>query len=75
MGLDLWPSIVALMKFGDKHLASEGRIPMLVLHRDCGGELDDRRICQKCGALVDVREARAERGPGGAPLPAATAAA
>lgn len=75
MGLDLWPSIVALMKFGDKHLASEGRVPMLVLHRGCGGELDDRRICTKCGALVDVRDAQAKRGPGGAPLPAATAAA
>jgi hypothetical protein len=75
MGLDLWPSIVALMKFGDKHLASEGRVPMLVLHRGCGGELDDRRICAECGALVDVRDAQAQRGPGGAPLPAATAAA
>jgi DNA-binding HxlR family transcriptional regulator len=75
MGLDLWPSVVALMQFGDKHLAGEGGVPMLVLHRDCGGELDDHRICKRCGAAVDVRDAQARRGPGGAPLPAPFVAA
>ena len=56
MGRDLWPSIVALLQFGDKHLASEAGAPMLLLHRGCGGELDDRRICAKCGAPVELRD-------------------
>ena len=38
MGRDLWPSIVALLQFGDKHLAPAAGPPMLLLHRDCGGE-------------------------------------
>jgi DNA-binding HxlR family transcriptional regulator len=75
MGRDLWPSIVALLQFGDKHLASEAGVPMLLLHRGCGGELDDRRMCRACGAQVELRDVQAVAGPGGATLPAAPAAA
>jgi DNA-binding HxlR family transcriptional regulator len=71
MGRDLWPSIVALLQFGDKHLASEAGPPMLLLHRDCGGELDDRRICTQCGAALELRDVETVAGPGGARLPAA----
>jgi DNA-binding HxlR family transcriptional regulator len=75
MGRDLWPSIVALLQFGDKHLAPEAGPPMLLLHKDCGGELDDRRCCRKCGAAVDLQDVRATRGPGGARVPEPAAAA
>jgi DNA-binding HxlR family transcriptional regulator len=75
MGRDLWPSIVALVQFGDKHLAPEAGPPMLLLHRDCGGELDDRRICTVCGTPVDLSSVEAVRGPGGARLPAPPVAA
>jgi DNA-binding HxlR family transcriptional regulator len=71
MGRDLWPSIVALLQFGDKHLASDAGPPMLLLHRDCGGELDDRRICTQCGAALELRDVETVAGPGGARLPAA----
>src|SRR5688572_33236021 len=33
MALDLWPAVVALMEFGDKHLAGEEGPPMLMHHR------------------------------------------
>lgn len=75
MGRDLWPSIVALVQFGDKHLASAAGPPMLLLHRDCGGELDDRRMCRVCGAPVDLASVEAVAGPGGARLPASPVAA
>jgi DNA-binding HxlR family transcriptional regulator len=75
MGRDLWPSIVALLQFGDRHLANEAGAPMLLLHRGCGGELDDRRLCGKCGAPVELRDVEAVPGPGGARLPAAPVAA
>jgi DNA-binding HxlR family transcriptional regulator len=65
-GLDLWPVVVALMKWGDRHVYSEGP-PVVLEHRDCGGELDDRRICARCGAAVDVRQVRARPGPGATP--------
>lgn len=75
MGRDLWPSIVALLQFGDKHLATPAGPPMLLLHRDCGGELDDRRFCKACGAAVELRDVEAVPGPGGAKVPEAAAAA
>ena len=34
---------------------------MILQHRDCGGELDDRRRCTVCGADVSVTEAVAIR--------------
>jgi hypothetical protein len=36
-------------------------------HRDCGGTIDDRRICTKCGALLEVRDVRPRLGPGAKP--------
>jgi DNA-binding HxlR family transcriptional regulator len=70
MGRDLWPAIVALMQFGDAHLAPDGP-PMLVLHRDCGGELDSRRVCRRCGAALELADVELRRGPGGARMPSA----
>jgi DNA-binding HxlR family transcriptional regulator len=75
MGRDLWPSIVALTQFGDKHLASEAGAPMLLLHRDCGGHVDDRRFCTTCGKALDVRDVEAVAGPGGAQVPEPAVAA
>jgi DNA-binding HxlR family transcriptional regulator len=58
-GLDLWPVLVSLMAYGDKHLAPEGRAPVRIVHKGCGGTVDDRRICTACGAALEVRDARA----------------
>ena len=64
-GLDLWPVMIALMQWGDKYEPRpEGR-PSIVVHKgECGGEIDDRRICTRCGKALTVREARAIEGPG-----------
>ena len=66
-GVDLWPVLVALLKWGDKHAYPDGP-PMVLRHVDCGGELDDRRICTKCGKPLEANEVRAERGTGAAPV-------
>lgn len=60
-GLDLWPVLHALMHWGDRHVMTDGERPMILRHRDCGGEIDDRRLCARCGAAVEVRDVRAER--------------
>lgn len=59
MGRDLWPTVVALMKWGDRHLAGPEGPPRLLLHRGCGGEVDDRRTCGRCGEEVGLREVQA----------------
>jgi DNA-binding HxlR family transcriptional regulator len=59
-GADLWPVLVSMLKWGDQH-AIEGERPIILQHRDCGGELDDRRRCTTCGADVSVTEALAVR--------------
>jgi DNA-binding HxlR family transcriptional regulator len=63
-GLDLWPVLVALMHWGDRHYAGDEGAPTLIVHKGCGGPIDDRRICQRCGKHLQVREARAVPGPG-----------
>ncbi|MEA2450811.1 MAG: hypothetical protein QOG63_2743 [Thermoleophilaceae bacterium] len=65
-GLDLWPAVVALMKWGDRHLFPDG-VPVIMEHRDCGGEVDDRRLCTRCGAPLEARDVRPRPGPGSAP--------
>jgi DNA-binding HxlR family transcriptional regulator len=68
-GRDLFPVVHALARWGDKHAAPDGP-PRLFLHRDCGGTLDDRRICDRCGAAVELRQVQTLPGPG---APAAAA--
>jgi DNA-binding HxlR family transcriptional regulator len=61
-GIDLWPVLVSLMKWGDRY-AAPGGPPMLITHRRCGGEVDERFRCTECGADVDARSAEARPGP------------
>ena len=62
-GRDLWPVMMALVKWGDRHEAEHGP-PRLILHRDCGGEVTDRLTCAKCGAELTVRDVETRPGPG-----------
>jgi DNA-binding HxlR family transcriptional regulator len=62
-GVDLWPVTMALLHWGDRHYAEEGR-PRLIRHRDCGGEVTEHLTCVRCGAELGPRDVRVERGPG-----------
>ena len=73
-GLDLWPTLITLMQFGDRYYAPEGP-PLVLTHRDCGGSVDGHRICTVCGAKLSARDVRAHEGPGSIPeAPAAVSA-
>jgi DNA-binding HxlR family transcriptional regulator len=65
-GLDLWPSMVALMQWGNRYGAPDGP-PVLLEHRGCGGVVDEHRTCETCGARLSVRDVRALPGPGATP--------
>lgn len=62
-GRDLYPVVFHLMRWGDKHAAPNGP-PNLIVHRDCGGQIDDHMLCSACGAPVDARAVEARPGPG-----------
>jgi DNA-binding HxlR family transcriptional regulator len=54
-GRDLYPLIVTLMRWGDKHLAGEDGPPMVLEHH-CGHRLEARLVCESCGESVDPRD-------------------
>jgi DNA-binding HxlR family transcriptional regulator len=62
-GLDLWPILVGMLHWGDRHLSDEGP-PMLVRHKGCEGLIDDRGYCEECGRRLSARDAYTEYGPG-----------
>ncbi|HEX3793449.1 MAG TPA: helix-turn-helix domain-containing protein [Acidimicrobiales bacterium] len=59
-GAALWPVLVSMLQWGDQY-ALEGERPIILQHRGCGGELDDRRRCLSCGSDVDLHDALALR--------------
>ena len=63
-GLDLWPALIALLGWGDRHTAYPDGPPMLIVHKECGGPVNDRGICESCGKVLHARDARALPGPG-----------
>ncbi len=67
-GHDLWPTIIALRQWGDRHMAPAGP-PLRLEHRGCGGEVEHRVVCAGCGQPLRVRDAVRLPGPGAAPPP------
>jgi DNA-binding HxlR family transcriptional regulator len=63
-GIDLFPSIVALMRWGDEHLAGPEGVPIVLRHNDCGEIADPYLACRSCGSEIDARNVTPERGGG-----------
>ncbi len=66
-GIDLWPIVVSLMQWGDRHTPPAGGPAVVLEHRGCGGAVDEHRVCEKCGRPLSARESRARPGPGASP--------
>jgi DNA-binding HxlR family transcriptional regulator len=62
-GRELRVPLLALMHWGDRHLAPDGP-PMLVSHDDCGGTLTAQLVCSDCGRLPVEAHLRSRPGPG-----------
>jgi DNA-binding HxlR family transcriptional regulator len=58
-GVDLFSVMVSLMKWGDRHAPSPDGPPVVVLHGGCGGEVDERLLCDRCGEPVTALNAEA----------------
>ena len=57
-GLDLFPIIVALLRWGDRWLAGRKGPPLLLFHRSCGQPLVPVVGCDRCGEEVGQGEMR-----------------
>jgi DNA-binding HxlR family transcriptional regulator len=56
-GVDLSPALVALMRWGDKHLAG-GDPPLVLVHQECGEPLDQAFVCWHCDTTIRPGEIR-----------------
>jgi DNA-binding HxlR family transcriptional regulator len=63
-GIDLFPAIVALMRWGDAHLAGPDGAPIVLRHNDCGEIADPYLACRGCGEEIHARNVTPERGAG-----------
>lgn len=63
-GLELYPLLVALAEWGDRHLADPEGPPVEFAHRDCGAPVGVRLTCAEGHALDDPREVVPRPGPG-----------
>jgi DNA-binding HxlR family transcriptional regulator len=62
-GIGLWPVLISLVKWGDKYAAPAGP-PRLIVHRDCGGQVNDHLTCEDCGKPLTARDVVHRPGPG-----------
>jgi DNA-binding HxlR family transcriptional regulator len=70
-GLDLNGVLLAMVQWGDAHMAGDAGPPKLYEHRDCGCIFDPVMCCSVCGGVVTARNIRILDGPGAAPAAAA----
>ena len=62
-GRDLSPSLVALMKWGDRW-CNDGAAPTLLIHSECGTPLNQVTHCPRCDDSLDPGQIRSRPGPG-----------
>ena len=63
-GLDLYPVIMAIVHWGDTHMAGKKGRPLLHKHTPCGHHFDPAVVCSACNAPLNPREVTVEPGPG-----------
>lgn len=55
-GRDLYPVILAFIRWGDRWLADESGPPLLLRHRKCGHRLTPVMCCEQCGEAIDLND-------------------
>jgi DNA-binding HxlR family transcriptional regulator len=63
-GLDLYPVLVALMEWGDRHALGSSGPQVLLEHRDCGEPVQLQLACRAGHVLGSAREVTPVPGPG-----------
>ena len=64
-GLDLFPVIMAMVHWGDVHMAGKKGRPLLHEHLACQHVFDPVMVCSECGESLIPQAVRVLPGPGG----------
>jgi DNA-binding HxlR family transcriptional regulator len=62
-GLDLHSVVLALVSWGDKHMADERGAPLLHRHKTCGHIMHPVTVCSECSKPITARDIEVEIGP------------
>lgn len=65
MGVDLFPVLMALVRWGNRWLAGAAGAPIEFVHRKCGRVTQARVVCDTCGEDLGAHNVRPQLGPGG----------
>ena len=63
-GLDLYPIVMAIVHWGDVHMAGKKGRPLLHTHDLCGKDFDPVMVCSECGEPLMPRQTHVHPGPG-----------
>lgn len=55
-GMDVYPIVLTLAKWGDRWLALNGARPLLLTHTRCSALLDPIVVCDRCGEELDPHD-------------------
>jgi DNA-binding HxlR family transcriptional regulator len=64
-GRELWPVLVSLVEWGDRHYAPNGP-PRIIIHAECGGQVAQHLDCASCDAHLTMRDIATVEGAGAA---------
>ena len=63
-GVDLFPTMMVLLAYGDHWLRGEHRPPLQLVHRTCGKACSPVVVCSACKGSIDARDVQYRNGPG-----------
>ena len=61
MGLDLWPVLISLLRWGDKWMPDKDGPPVVVSHKACGHAVVPELACPECGEWLTATDMEAVR--------------
>jgi DNA-binding HxlR family transcriptional regulator len=63
-GLELYPVILSLVHWGDRHYAGKKGPPVIHTHKACGHDFHSVMTCSECGEALDARAVSIRPGEG-----------
>ena len=63
-GLALHPVLLALVHWGDTHMADGKGRPLVLRHKGCGCDFTPVTVCSRCAEPIAARDVRVRPGPG-----------